>query len=160
MFHYPLSSFDLRIPQKWLWSVTVFCVVTPCSLERARCFGRTCCLHLQGQSISQAELATCFMLVSCLAYSLTCFSKTSAAFQWTTHLYIPEDITLHILTMRILAHNRGLSFWYKLSTVQFLYLWSCKVCLYYVHDRKWHDPVYTPDNTIHSENTVHLTALL
>lgn len=139
---------------------TVFWVVIPCILEVAWRFGRACCLNLQGKSLSQAEIATCFMLVSCLVYSLTCSSKTSAAFQLTTCIYIPEDITLHILTMRILAHNRGLPFWYKLSAVQFLYLWPCEVCLYYVHDRNWHDSVWSPDNTVHSENMVHLTALL
>jgi hypothetical protein len=46
-------------------------------------------------------IATCFMLVSCLAYSsnlrmkATCSSKTSADFQRTTRRYIPEDRTLH-----------------------------------------------------------------
>jgi hypothetical protein len=44
-------------------------------------------------------LATCFMLHSCLAYSLTlkmeatCSSKTMVGFQWTTQSYIPEDRT-------------------------------------------------------------------
>jgi hypothetical protein len=44
--------------------------------------------------------ATCFMLVSCLAYSVTlkmeatCSSKTLVDFQRTTWHYIPEDRTL------------------------------------------------------------------
>jgi hypothetical protein len=42
-------------------------------------------------------LAACCMLVSCLAYFLaqkmevSCSSKTSVDFQWTTHRHIPED---------------------------------------------------------------------
>jgi hypothetical protein len=62
--------------------------------------------HLQGWSISQArnqheagsKLACYhFTLVSCLASSLTlkmemtCSSKTSVDFQWTTQHHIPED---------------------------------------------------------------------
>jgi hypothetical protein len=45
--------------------------------------------------------ATCFMLVSCLAYSLTqkmevtCSSETSVDFQQATWHYIPADRTLH-----------------------------------------------------------------
>jgi hypothetical protein len=44
-------------------------------------------------------LATCFVLVSYLAYSLTlrreakCFSETGVDFQRTTQRYIPENIT-------------------------------------------------------------------
>jgi hypothetical protein len=47
-----------------------------------------------------AVLATCFTLVSCLAYSLilkmevTFSSKMSVDMQWTTWFYIPEDRTL------------------------------------------------------------------
>jgi hypothetical protein len=43
----------------------------------------------------------CFMVVPCLAYSLTlkmeatCFSDMSVDFQWTTWRYIPDDRTLH-----------------------------------------------------------------
>jgi hypothetical protein len=50
---------------------------------------------------SQALSSSCFMLVSCLAYSLslkmevTCSTETSVDFQWTTHCYIPGDRTLH-----------------------------------------------------------------
>jgi hypothetical protein len=46
-----------------------------------------------------ALLATCFLLVSCLAYSPilnTYASETSLEFQWTTSRYIPKDWTLHI----------------------------------------------------------------
>jgi hypothetical protein len=48
-------------------------------------------------------LATCFMLVSVLAFSLalnmgaTCYSETFIEFQWTAWYYIPEDITLQQL---------------------------------------------------------------
>jgi hypothetical protein len=56
---------------------------------------------LQGISkvASRVRLATCFMLVSCLAYSstskmnTTCSSETSVDFQWTARRYIPEDRT-------------------------------------------------------------------
>jgi hypothetical protein len=47
--------------------------------------------------------ASCFLLVSCLAYSLilkmevTCSSKTQPDFEQTTWHYIPEDRTLHTL---------------------------------------------------------------
>jgi hypothetical protein len=46
-------------------------------------------------------IATCVMLVSCLAYSFTlnlgatCSSGMSADFQWTTWCYIPEDRSFH-----------------------------------------------------------------
>jgi hypothetical protein len=49
----------------------------------------------------EALFATCFTLVSCLAYSYTlkmeaiCFSETSVDSQWTTWYYILEEITLH-----------------------------------------------------------------
>jgi hypothetical protein len=49
----------------------------------------------------QSLLATCFMLISCLVYSLTlmmemtCSSETSVDFQWMTQHYIPEDRILH-----------------------------------------------------------------
>jgi hypothetical protein len=45
--------------------------------------------------------STCFMLVSCLAYSstrkmeVTSSYKLSAGFEWTTWHHIPEDKTLH-----------------------------------------------------------------
>jgi hypothetical protein len=48
----------------------------------------------------EAMLATCFTLISYLAYFLTpkmevaCSSKTSVDFQCTTWRYIPEDRTL------------------------------------------------------------------
>jgi hypothetical protein len=48
-----------------------------------------------------ALLATCFMLVSCLAYSpnlkmvVTCSSEMYVDLQWTIQCYIPEDRTLH-----------------------------------------------------------------
>jgi hypothetical protein len=48
----------------------------------------------------EALLATCFTLVSCLAYSstlkmaATCSSETSVDFQRITWRYIPEDRTL------------------------------------------------------------------
>jgi hypothetical protein len=56
---------------------SIFWNVTPCnSLKVNIRFGRTCNLYLQDRRISKpsnklALLATCFMLVSCLAYSST-----------------------------------------------------------------------------------------
>jgi hypothetical protein len=52
-------------------------------------------------AFEDALLATCFMLVSYLAYSsilkleAICSSETPIDFQWTTWRYIPEDISLH-----------------------------------------------------------------
>jgi hypothetical protein len=51
--------------------------------------------------MSQALLTTCFMLVSCLAYSstlkieATCSPETLVDFQCITQRYIPECITFH-----------------------------------------------------------------
>jgi hypothetical protein len=66
--------------------------ITQCSpLSVNRRYGVTC----------SALLATCFRLVSCLAYSstlkmdATCSSKTSVDFQRTTRCYISENKTLH-----------------------------------------------------------------
>jgi hypothetical protein len=53
------------------------------------------------RSKKPAKLATCFMLVSSLAYSsalkmeATCSSETSVDFQRTMRSYIPEGRTLH-----------------------------------------------------------------
>jgi hypothetical protein len=52
-------------------------------------------------SKKQADLVTCFMLVSCLTYSSTlkteetCLSETSVDFQRTTMHYVTKDRTLH-----------------------------------------------------------------
>jgi hypothetical protein len=82
---------------------SIFWDITPCNpLRINRRFGGTCRLHIQGR-MWQAELCfpPAFTLVSCLACSLTlktevtCSSKTSVDFKWTTWLYIPEDRTLH-----------------------------------------------------------------
>jgi hypothetical protein len=77
----------------------VFWVVMLHMLEKARHFrGTHCSLHLLGWMVSL--LAICFLLVSCLAYSLTlkmetiCSSETLGFF-WTTWCYNPEDCTLH-----------------------------------------------------------------
>jgi hypothetical protein len=83
----------------------VFWDIMPCSpLKVDRCYGGTSRLHLQGRRISQARnklevgalLASCFKLVSFLAYSSTLkveatfFSETSVEFQHMTLRYIPE----------------------------------------------------------------------
>jgi hypothetical protein len=71
--------------------------ITPCSpLEVNQRFGGTRRFRMK----LVADLATCFMLVFCLAYSLnlkmeaTCSSETLADFQGTTWRYIPEYGTL------------------------------------------------------------------
>jgi hypothetical protein len=75
------------------------------SLKIKQHFEGTFRLHLQGlrQTRKQYEaglFAACFVLVFCLAYSLTLkeirrSSETSDGFQRTTRRYIPEDRTLH-----------------------------------------------------------------
>jgi hypothetical protein len=68
-------------------------------LKVNRRFGRTSRFHLQGRRICKArnQQATCFTLVSYLAYSsilkmeATCSSETSVDFQQTTGRYNPED---------------------------------------------------------------------
>jgi hypothetical protein len=83
---------------------SIFWHITSCSsLKVNRHFGGTYYLHLQGQRISQeistneTLFVTCFMLVSCLAYSSTlkmeviCSSETSVDFQRITWRYIPEE---------------------------------------------------------------------
>jgi hypothetical protein len=75
----------------------IFWGATPCSTSKVnRRFGGTCRLHLQGRKV----FATCFMLVSCLAYfstfnmEATCNPETSVNFQRTMRRYIPEARTL------------------------------------------------------------------
>jgi hypothetical protein len=67
---------------------SIFWDITPCSLFKVnRRFGGT-------------ELATCFMLVSCLVYystlkmKVTCFSEMLDDFQRTRRTYIPKDRTI------------------------------------------------------------------
>jgi hypothetical protein len=87
---------------------SIFSDITPRSpLKFNGRFGGTCHLQLQGRRIRQARnqhealFATCFTLVSYLAYfsiltmEVTYSSETSVDFQRTTRLYIPEDVTLH-----------------------------------------------------------------
>jgi hypothetical protein len=78
--------------------ISIFQVITSCSSVKVNWrFRGTCSLHLQGRRISQALLATCFTLVSSLAYSstlkmeVTCSSKTWVDFRQTTRRYMPED---------------------------------------------------------------------
>jgi hypothetical protein len=73
---------------------SIFWYITPYSpVKVSHCFGGT------RQLLS--SLAACFMLVSYLVYSeslemeVTCTSKTSVDFHWTTQRFIPEDITPH-----------------------------------------------------------------
>jgi hypothetical protein len=75
-------------------------LVTPCSLLKVNLrSGETCSLHLLGRSV---QLAACFMVASCLAYSsavnmeTTCSCGTSGDFQLTARSYIPEEVTLQI----------------------------------------------------------------
>jgi hypothetical protein len=50
------------------------------------------CSQLKGKP-GKKPAAACFMLISCLAYSMeaTFFSKTSDDYQQTTWHYIPEE---------------------------------------------------------------------
>jgi hypothetical protein len=86
---------------------SIFWDIMQCNpLTVNRHFGGTCCFHLQGQRISQARKqalpATCFMLVSCLAYSftlkmeVTCPSEVSVDFQQTAWHYITKDRTFQV----------------------------------------------------------------
>jgi hypothetical protein len=89
-------------PVNLIWKSTVFWDITPRSqLKVNRRFGATFRLYLQGRRIGRALLAACFMMVSCLAYSLVLKmeaiypSETSDDFQRTTWRYIPDDINFH-----------------------------------------------------------------
>jgi hypothetical protein len=86
--------------------ISIFWDVTPCSPLKVNWhFKRTCHVHLQGWRISQARnqheegSKHSFMLVSCLAYSLTlkmeviCSSKISVHFQWIAR-HVPENNSL------------------------------------------------------------------
>jgi hypothetical protein len=81
-----------------LMNNSVFWDITLCSLLKISCFRGTFLLHLQGQR--RALLASYFMLLSCLAYSLTLMMEEKRSperfvdFQWTTWHYIPEGRTL------------------------------------------------------------------
>jgi hypothetical protein len=69
---------------------------TPCKpVEVNRCFGETYDLHLQGGNVSQernqheegSKLSTCFMLVSCLAYSSTLKVETIYSIELTADFH-------------------------------------------------------------------------
>jgi hypothetical protein len=72
----------------------IFWDITPCSPLKINWCSR-------GKSHPEALLASCFMLVSCFAYSSTwkmektCSSETSVDLQQIMWCYIPEDRTLH-----------------------------------------------------------------
>jgi hypothetical protein len=88
----------------------VFWIATPCSSERARRFGGTWRLHLQGWKVSQARnqqklisslslvlLVTYLAYFSALKMEATCSFESSVEFQQIcTRRYIPEDRTLLI----------------------------------------------------------------
>jgi hypothetical protein len=115
-FPWPSSVFKQMLRYRILGSHTggynssIFWYIKLVSLLKLnRRIGGICCFHFQGRIISQKPaflkqitelLATCFTLISCLAYSLTlkkeaiCVSETLLDFQWTTRRYIPEHRTL------------------------------------------------------------------
>jgi hypothetical protein len=88
---------------------SIFWDITPCSPKNVTGrYGGTCCIHLQGERISRARnqckalLATCFTLVSCMAYSSTLKLEATGTseisgvdLQRTIWRYTPEDGTLH-----------------------------------------------------------------
>jgi hypothetical protein len=77
---------------------TIFWDVAPYHLlEVYPCFRGIYCLHLQGQRVRQAA---CFLLITCLAYSLALKMEAVHPFRMlvnfhqTTLRHIPEDRTL------------------------------------------------------------------
>jgi hypothetical protein len=81
----------------------IFWDITPCRRLKVNVhFEGKYRLHFLGRRITPV-LATCFTLVTCLAYystlkvEVTCFSETSVDFQRTARHYIPEDGTLDYL---------------------------------------------------------------
>jgi hypothetical protein len=100
---------------------SVFWDLMPCSLLKVTGrLGGTCHLHVQQREAGskQSKLATCFTVVSFLAYSWTlkmeaiCSSETSFDFQRTIRRYISEDRTLIIISVstsasRLLFDSKG-----------------------------------------------------
>jgi hypothetical protein len=93
------------------------------------------------QVAGRALLAACFLLVSCLAYSLTvkmetiCSSETSVDFHRTTWRYIPEDRTLRSPAVRT-------------STPTSIYLLHIETTEGLFKDESLHSPFYIPDNDV------------
>jgi hypothetical protein len=85
---------------------------------------------------SRALLATCFMLVSCLAYYLTLkievtySSKTSVDFQWTTQHYIPEDRTA---PLTLAVHLDSLKLWQATLKYSFASKWYMQQKITFIH---------------------------
>jgi hypothetical protein len=105
-------------------------------------FWKTNRLFLQGWRINQAEnqheadLATCFELVSSLAYSSTlnigvsCSSKMSTDFQQTTWHYILEDHHCDNLKSSTLFVSVFHQFILEILKVKYYHIIMCKIFLY------------------------------
>jgi hypothetical protein len=127
---------------------SIFWDITPHSPLRVnRHFRGTCRLH---------RLATCFSLVSCLAYSsttkmeATCPSEMSANFQDITWHYVPEDRTLQgtfglpVQPLLHICYCYTLTEWGNLQSLV-VYLWDFTLCdlfLEHNYEINWGEPVH------------------
>jgi hypothetical protein len=87
---------------RWLWRFVFFWDITAYSpLKVNGRFGRTCHLHLQIRTISQARMVSCLVYSSTLKMKANCSSETSVDFQRTTWpyfrcvLWLPLNILPH-----------------------------------------------------------------
>jgi hypothetical protein len=91
---------------------STFWDVTPCSLLKVNwCFGRICCLHLQGRKISEAKNQQSLLPASCWFLARLILRpwrwrrhvppKRQFDFQQNTWCYIPEDRTLYLPDMAL-----------------------------------------------------------
>jgi hypothetical protein len=95
-----VSPHDFTVSQRQFLKSSMFPDITLWNLVKVSTpFGGIRQLHLQSLSM----LNNCFMLVSCLAYSLapkmeaTFSSETLVDFRWITRLYVLGDTTLRLL---------------------------------------------------------------
>jgi hypothetical protein len=87
---------------------------------------------------NRALLATCVVLVSCLAYfstqqmKATCFSEMSVDFQWTTHCYTPESRTLHsVRFLHVLKFPSYSSYHHLIFILLFINLYSSSSAMHF-----------------------------
>jgi hypothetical protein len=117
---FPIFYFeDLRLSVRWLWKSSIFWGIMLCSSLKAL-------------------LATCFMLVYCLAYisslkmETTCFSETSLKFKRTMKRCIRDDRNLHLIS------SEDFPTWHALHYVQCSYLLYLFICWnFYTHMERY-----------------------